>query len=79
MNYVQDARYVHKNDNIILPHKRHFMQNKPKIMHNALKIRHISLLTKNVQNDSLGVYLGAFALANIGLLKAEQLKDQIYC
>jgi len=55
------------------------MENKPKIMHNALKIRHISLLTKNVQNDSLGVYLGAFALANIGLLKAEQLKDQIYC
>jgi hypothetical protein len=73
-NSVQDARYVHKDDNIILRHKRHFMENKPKIMYNALKIRQISLLTKNIQNVSLGVYLGAFALANIGLLKAEQLK-----
>jgi len=31
------------------------MENKTKINQNALKIQHISLLTKNVQNESLGI------------------------
>jgi hypothetical protein len=56
INYVQDARYVHKNENIVLQHKRHFMENKTKIMLNALKIQLISLLIKHIQNESHGVF-----------------------